>query len=54
LDKKKGVKMPKLTEKEIEKASNKLKEILSSSDMTGEFHVGNKVYIEIYNEPRRK
>jgi len=45
--------MEKLTEKEIELACKYLRKILST-DAIGEFNIGNKAFIEVYNEPRRE
>jgi hypothetical protein len=42
-----------LTKQEINQACEKLREILTSQTV-GEFSISNKIYVEIYAEPRRE
>ena len=42
----------KLTEEEIKEACRIFRNVLLTGT-GGEFHIGNKVYVAIYNEPRR-
>lgn len=43
-----------LTEWEIIQACRELRKILETGEREGEFNIANKVFVEVFKEPRRQ